>query len=274
MMERRMLVDTTLRDGEQRSGIAFRPEDKIAIASVLNDIGVYEIEAGTPCMDEEELDCIKAILSQKRNSKISVWSRMKPEDMKIALSCKPDIIHIGAPISYVQIYNKLKKNKTWLEKTLLSCIDFANNYETDVTVGFEDASRADVGFMISLIKKMKGLGISTIRLADTVGILDPNRTEKIIHEILEQVEIDIEIHTHNDLGMALANSIVGAKAGAKYVDCTLLGIGERSGNCDLRKLLSATKYLFDFQVNSKKIKEAEMMLQNILISGGMRMWEI
>ena len=153
-----------------------------------------------------------------------------------------------------------------MEKTLLSCIDFAKNYEADVTVGFEDASRADVGFMISLIKKMKELGVITIRLADTVGILDPNRTEKIIHEILEQVEVDIEIHAHNDLGMALANSIAGAKAGAKFVDCTLLGIGERSGNCDLRELISATKYLFDFQANTKKIKEAEMMLQNILSS--------
>lgn len=264
MMEKRMLVDTTLRDGEQRPGVVFRTEDKLAIAALLDEIGVYEIEAGIPCMDKSEIECIEKMMDRKKNSLISVWSRMNFGDIKTSLICKPDIIHIGAPVSYVQIYNKLKKNKTWMQKTLLDCIEIAKAEGVKVTVGFEDASRADVGFMISLIKKMKEYDVTTVRIADTVGVLTPNRAETIIKEILDEVSVDIEFHAHNDFGMAVANSIECAKAGAKYIDCTLLGIGERSGNCDLNAFVNATKYLFDFGINARKIKCAEALIQQIL----------
>ncbi|SFR58248.1 beta/alpha barrel domain-containing protein [Anaeromicropila populeti] len=272
MRERRWIVDTTLRDGEQRPGIALRPEDKIQLALLLDDINVHEIEVGIPNVDTEGIDYVKEIMKKKKNSYISVWSRVNEEDVIYSVSCCPDIIHIGTPVSYVQIYSKLKKNKVWMQKTLARCVDIAMNHGVKVTVGFEDSSRADVGFMIHTARLLKDMGVETIRIADTVGVLTPCRTRTMIEEILEHVDINIEMHAHNDLGMAIANSIEGAKAGAKLIDCALFGIGERSGNCNMWEFLHAAERTFDFGIQKKKVREVEKAFEKIA-GGNWNEWE-
>jgi len=266
MVEKKRIVDTTLRDGEQSAGVALTEEDKIELAIMLDELGVYEIEAGIPIMQTESKDYITEIKKACKFSKISVWSRMNPTDVKQAVLCKPDIIHIGAPVSYVQIYGKLKKNKTWVQKVLSECIDIAISAGIEVTVGFEDASRSDEGFMINTAKMIEKLGVNTVRVADTVGILTPHRSAELVKKLLSQVGLDIEFHAHNDLGMGIANSIASAKAGAKYIDCTLLGIGERSGNCDLYKFLYATERIFDCGIDKRKIEAIENALKNKCIN--------
>lgn len=261
MVENKYIVDTTLRDGEQSPGIAFTEQDKIELAVMLDQLGVYEIEAGIPIMQTESKDYISEIKKQCKYSKLSVWSRMNLADIKQAISCKPDILHIGTPVSYVQIYGKLKKNKTWVQKTLVECIDLALSNGVAVTIGFEDASRSDEGFIINLAKTIEKMGATTIRIADTVGILTPQRTKEIVEKIRREVRLDIEFHGHNDLGMGLANSIAAAKAGAKYIDCTLLGIGERSGNCDMYKFLYATERIFQCGIDKRKVIEVENTLK-------------
>lgn len=260
MREKRYIVDTTLRDGEQRAGIALRPEDKVEIALLLDQLGVYEIEVGTPTIGVEGIKYIVDIKERKKHAKISVWSRVNVKDVIYSVSCAPDIIHIGVPVSYVQIYSKLKKNKTWVHKSICSCVEEAQKKGVDITVGFEDASRADVGFMIHTAKLLRSLGVTTIRLADTVGILSPSRARTIVHEILEHVDINLEMHAHNDLGMAIANSIEAAKAGVRFIDCTLLGIGERSGNCNLHDFVNATENIFDLGIEKNQIMIAEERL--------------
>lgn len=132
-----------------------------------------------------------------------------------------------------------------------------------MTVGFEDASRSDEGFMIHTAKLIQRLGASTVRVADTVGILTPARTELLIRKIKSEVDIEVEFHAHNDFGMAIANSIAGAKAGAKYIDCTLMGIGERSGNCDLYKYLSSSDRVFEYGIDKKRIADVESELMKL-----------
>jgi homocitrate synthase NifV len=259
LKEYKYIVDTTLRDGEQSPGIALKPEDKLKIAKLLDSIGVYEIEAGVPCLSKMEMEGICQILDNRIHSKISVWSRMNVMDVKHSISCKPDIIHIGMPVSYIQIYNKLKKNKVWVLKRILECVDIAKMSDIDVTVGFEDASRSDIGFLLSLIKELKNSGVNTIRIADTVGVLTPNRTKEIIETIKSHSDIKIEIHVHNDLGMAVANSIIGAKAGAEYIDCTLFGIGERTGNCNFYDFVHASESIFDFAMSKSQIRNVEAL---------------
>lgn len=268
MKEKRYIVDTTLRDGEQRPGIALRPQDKVKLALLLDELGVYEIEVGTPTIGVEGTKYIEEIKERRKQAKLSVWSRVNVEDVIYSVSCAPDLIHIGVPVSYVQIYNKLKKNKTWVHNSIRTCVKAAQNKGVEVTVGFEDASRADVGFMIHTAKLLKSLGVPTIRIADTVGVLSPARTNRIITEILQQVDICIEIHAHNDLGMAVANSIEAAKAGAKYVDCTLLGIGERTGNCNLYDFVNVGERIFDLGIPLSKISKAEKVLQQYKQNGG------
>jgi homocitrate synthase NifV len=264
MNEKIQIIDTTLRDGEQRPRIAMKVADKIKIAEILDKCGVYEIEAGTPSVGIEGDDYYIELREKVKFSKISIWSRMVSADIKKAILCKPDIIHIGVPISYVQIYSKLRKNKVWVHRNIKECMEMILGENISVTIGFEDASRADEGFMLETAKLIKEKGGKTIRIADTVGVLTPSRTYSIIRSLSERAEIDIEFHGHNDLGMVLANSIVGVKAGAKYVDCTLLGIGERSGNCDFRKFLEATERVFANQINKKMISFAEETLKEVL----------
>lgn len=264
MREKRRIVDTTLRDGEQQAGIALRPEEKLEIALLLDAIGVHEIEAGIPSLGAGEISYLKAVMQRKKQAQISVWTRANTEDIKHATCCSPDIIHIGTPISYVQIYTKLKKNKVWVQKNLVDCIELAHNQGMKVTVGFEDASRADMGYIISTARLVSKLGVKLIRIADTVGVLTPTRTRGMVQELMNQVDIDIEIHVHNDLGMAVANSIEGLKAGAMYTDCTLGGIGERAGNCNFYDLVHATERYFDFGINKNHIKKVEHRLEQIL----------
>ncbi len=265
MRELRKIVDTTLRDGEQQAGIALRPEEKLEIALMLDAIGVYEIEAGSPCLGPGEKSYLKALMQRRKHSKISVWTRAQIKDIEEAAECNPDIIHIGTPISYIQIYTKLKKNKAWVQKNIARCIEVAHEKGLKVTIGFEDASRADMGYVISTAKLVKSLGVETIRIADTVGVLTPGRTKTMVQEILNQVDIEVEVHVHNDLGMAVANSIEGLKAGAEYVDCTLHGIGERTGNCNFYNLLHASEKCFDFGVSKGHIKKIEKRLADMLL---------
>ncbi|WP_124064786.1 homocitrate synthase [Clostridium sp. E02] len=267
-MKRRIkLVDTTLRDGEQCPGVVFSPSDKIKLALYLDRIGVSEIEAGFYDTSTEGFYTIREIMRQRKQAEISVWSRLNPQNVEESARQRPDRIHVGTPVSYAQIYNKIGKNKKWIEKTLLQCIKVAKDYNIPLTVGLEDASRADVAFLVSLIRLMKREGVEVIRLADTVGVLFPKRARELVEEI-RQTGIQIEVHEHNDFGMAVANSMVMALAGSDMVDATLLGIGERAGNCNLYEFVHGANRKFDMGVSSLDVKKAEEQLQSMMRGAG------
>lgn len=238
------IVDTTLRDGEQSPGFALSKEKKIKIAKILDETNIFQIEAGIPALGAYEKDTLCEIVNNNNNSKISVWNRLNEDDIRHSFDCKPDIIHISAPVSYAQIYTKLHKNKAWITKYLSVCVDLALSEGYEVTVGFEDASRADSTFLMGLATSLKEMGVNRIRLADTVGVLTPFRTFKLITDLITYTGIEVEMHAHNDLGMAVANSIAAAKAGANFIDTTILGIGERTGNCDIQKFIFASELAF------------------------------
>lgn len=257
------IVDTTLRDGEQCPGTVFAPSDKIKLALLLDEIGVYEIEAGIFDTTTEGKDYIKEIVRQRKQALVSVWSRLRPQDIEEAARQKPDLIHIGTPVSFPLIYHKIHKNKKWVENTLLECITTAANHGIPVTVGLEDASRANMGFMITLIRKAQELGVKTVRLADTVGILMPDRAREVIRELKRSTDIQIEVHEHNDFGMAVANSLVMAMEGADMVDVTVSGIGERAGNCHMADFIHAAGRKLDLGVTLRDARRAERLLREI-----------
>lgn len=260
------LVDTTLRDGEQSPGYAMTLQQKVKIASILDRAGVAQIEAGIPSIGPYEQETIREIVRRKQNSLISVWSRMNPDDIKAAFRCRPDLIHIGVPVSYVQIYTKLRRNKNWLVKTMLSCTDLALSNGFAVSVGFEDASRADPTFLILLADELKRAGVHQIRYADTVGVLNPSRTYQAVQELIQYTGTEVEFHAHNDLGMAVANSLAAAKAGAAYVDTTVYGIGERAGNCNLTRFVCACEPLYSVFPGHGAALEVERKTRDILLN--------
>lgn len=260
------LVDTTLRDGEQSPGYAMTLRQKVKIASILDSSGVSQIEAGIPSVGAYEQETIREIVRQKRNSLISVWCRMNSDDIKTAFRCCPDLIHIGVPVSYVQIYTKLRRNKSWLVKTMLSCADLALSSGFAVSVGFEDASRADPTFLFQLAGELSRVGIKRIRYADTVGVLNPSRTFEAVQELIQYTGAEVEFHAHNDLGMAVANSLAAAKAGAACIDTTVYGIGERAGNCSLTRFVSACEPIYTVLPGHCAALEVERKTRDILLS--------
>jgi len=231
------IVDTTLRDGEQSAGKAFSIDEKVEIAKYMDENNVYQIEAGIPVMGDLEKECIKRILAGRNNSLISTWNRMNKKDLQHSFDCKPDIIHISVPTSDIQIYSNLGKDKLWIEKNLRECVYFAKDKGYEVTIGFEDASRADINYLIDLCKIVKSMDVKRVRYADTVGILMPSLVREAVKTIIDNTGVEVEIHAHNDFGMAIPISLEAVKSGAKYVDCTLDGIGERAGNCNLQEFI-------------------------------------
>ncbi|RII34368.1 homocitrate synthase [Clostridium chromiireducens] len=231
------IVDTTLRDGEQCAGKAFSIDEKIEIAKYMDENNIYQIEAGIPAMGDLEKECIKRILVARKKSLISTWNRMNKNDILNSIDCKPDIIHISVPTSDIQIYSNLGKDKIWVEENLRECVYLAKNNGYEVTIGFEDASRADINYLINLCKIVKKFDVKRVRYADTIGILMPSIVGGAVKTIIDNTSIEIEIHAHNDFGMAIPISLEAVKNGAKYVDCTLDGIGERTGNCNLQEFI-------------------------------------
>lgn len=237
------IVDTTLRDGEQAPGVAFTVEEKVKIASALYSTGVNEIEAGTPIVGGSEVDAIKAILSLRLPIKVFTWNRVLEKDIEASLMCGVKAIHISCPVSDIQIEKKLKKDRSWVKERFSRLIPELKKEGLYIACGLEDASRADITFLLYMCSLIEDLGAHRIRICDTVGVLTPFRAFAFIQIIKNKIKTAIEIHTHNDFGLAAANAIAGIKAGAEYVSVTVNGLGERAGNAGLQEVVAMLKYL-------------------------------
>ena len=187
------VIDVTLRYGEQAPGFAFALETKIRLARLLDEAGVYQIEAGVPVSGLEERDCIRAVKDACASALVSTWNRARPRDIEAALACGADILHICMPVSQRQICNKLSLTPGAALARYRECASLAVAEGVAVTAGFEDASRADPAFMLRLARELRDLGIARIRISDTVGVLTPERTEKLVR-LLGQAGMEMEIH--------------------------------------------------------------------------------
>lgn len=234
--------DTTLRDGEQTAGVVFANEEKLHIAKMLAQMGVHQIEAGIPAMGGDEKEAIKEIAHLELSASILAWNRAVVEDVKHSLDCGVDAVAISISSSDIHIQQKLRHDREWVLDSIKRAVEFAKSHNLYVSVNAEDASRADPDFLIEFARTAKEAGGDRLRYCDTVGILDPLETYKRVKALTEEVDIPIEMHTHNDFGMATANAIAGLKAGAVYVNTTVNGLGERAGNASLEELVMALTY--------------------------------
>lgn len=231
------IIDTTLRDGEQAAGVVFGIEDKILIARWLDAIGVDFIEAGIPAMGEIEQRSLKKLAEINLKAKLITWNRARKCDILQSIQCGFKLIHISVPASDIQIRYKLQKDRHWVLGQLREVLSFARQQGCQFSVGAEDASRADLFFLTQLAQEAEKLGATRLRVADTVGILDPFRTFEMIHFLRRKVSIPIEFHGHNDFGLATANALAAYKAGALWINTTAGGLGERAGNTSLGQFL-------------------------------------
>lgn len=235
--------DTTLRDGEQTAGVVFANQEKVRIARLLDEVGVHQIEVGIPAMGGDEKETIRHIAGLGLNSSILAWNRAVIDDLKHSLDCGVNAVAISMSASDIHIEHKLKKSRTWVLESIKKAVDFAKSHDLYVSVNAEDASRSDLEFLVRFAQAARECGADRMRFCDTVGILDPFDTYNVIAFLHRNVDIELEMHTHNDFGMATANAMAGIKAGATYVNTTVNGLGERAGNAALEEVVMALKYI-------------------------------
>lgn len=239
------LCDTTLRDGEQTPGVAFSFEEKAKIATRLSDAGIDELEVGVPSVGPDELDTIRRLVNLHLPVRLTTWNRSVRSDLEASFRTGVSGVAISIPVSDQHIQNKLRKSRAWAMENMGECVTLAKKEGKYVCLGLEDASRADVDFLLSIIKEAEGLKVDRVRLADTLGVLDPLDVYERFSPLARRVTIPLEFHAHNDFGMATANALAAIKGGFKAVSVTVGGLGERAGNAPLEEVSVAIRHVLN-----------------------------
>lgn len=251
------IVDTTLRDGEQTAGVVFANQEKITIATMLSDLGVDQLEVGIPAMGGDEKEAIKQIVKRVKKSSIMAWNRAVIKDIEQSIDCGVDAVAISISVSDIHIQHKLKTSREWVIENMVKAVEFAKKNGLYVSVNGEDASRADKDFLVDFIKAAKQAGADRFRYCDTVGIMEPFKIRDNISYLYNNTDFNIEMHTHNDFGMATANAIAGVSGGASHVGVTVNGLGERAGNAALEEVLMALMFVYNYkgEIDTKMFRE-------------------
>ncbi|PHR29078.1 MAG: hypothetical protein COA36_05195 [Desulfotalea sp.] len=233
------IIDTTLREGEQSPGVLFSMDDKKKILSGLVDIGITEAEVGiSSYLHPDAALLINHCRGKHPRLKLSLWCRCKKEDICYAAKQKPDILSLSIPLSDIHLADRLGKDRNWARAVMVKSIRYARKCGMAVSVGFEDATRCDPGFLVNMAMIAERSGAMRIRIADTVGIASPGHFTRLVASLKTELSrCTIGVHTHNDFGMATANSIAALEAGASSVDVVVLGLGERTGCARLEEVV-------------------------------------
>jgi 2-isopropylmalate synthase len=254
MNERVKIFDTTLRDGEQAPGCSMTLREKLRVAKALADLRVDVIEAGFPAASPGDFEAVQAIADENRGPVICGLARCNPEDIEKVYAAVKGAdrhrIHVFVATSAIHREHKLKMAKDEIIRSAVGAIGLARELCEDVEFSPEDASRTELAYLAEVVTAAIEAGATTVNIPDTVGYTVPAEFDQLFRYLTKHVrgidKITLSVHCHNDLGMAVANSLAAVMAGARQVECTINGIGERAGNCSLEEIVMALKTRTEF----------------------------
>jgi len=268
------IFDTTLRDGEQSPGCSMNLREKVRMAIKLQDLGVDVIEAGFPIASEGDFDAVRAVASQCKEVKVAALCRTAPQDVARAAealkaAARPRI-HTFCATSDIHLEHKLKKTRAEVIEMTRAAVQQARSYADDVEFSAEDATRSDIDYLCEVLDVAVDAGASVLNVPDTVGYTTPLEYMHLVQQVRERVvrdrDVIISVHCHNDLGLAVANSLAAIEAGARQIECTINGIGERAGNASLEEIVMALHVRADRLPFETNVKTSELYPTSQLLS--------
>jgi 2-isopropylmalate synthase len=246
-MQTVQIFDTTLRDGEQSPGLSMNVEEKLRLARQLEQLGVDVIEAGFPIASCGDLEAVRAVAGEIHYSRVAALARAKREDVDAALEAlapaRHPRLHVFLATSDLHLRHKLRITRAQALEAITSMVRYGRQHCPEVEFSAEDASRSDPGFLCEVFAAAASTGATILNILDTVGYAVPEEYASLFTRVRERLGdapgIILSAHCHNDLGLAVANSLAAIRAGARQVECTINGIGERAGNASLEEIVVA-----------------------------------
>ena len=251
------IFDTTLRDGEQTPGISFNFEQKLEIARQLSSIGVHIIEAGFPASSIAEKETVAAIKKLDLEANICGLARSVKADVDACLDCDMDMVHVFIPTSDIQRENTINKTREEVLKITDEIIRYVRGHVNLCMFSPMDATRTDGDYLIEVCQTAANAGATIINIPDTVGVISPSGMKTLISRIARNVDCPLDVHCHNDFGLAVANTIAAVEAGASQVQVTINGLGERAGNADLAQTVMILESIYRIKTGIKKERLVE-----------------
>ena len=271
------IFDTTLRDGEQSPGCSMDLDEKLRMAEKLEELGVDVVEAGFPIASEGDFAAVKAVAARCRRVKVAALCRTADQDVAraaeaLAHAASPRI-HTFCATSDIHLEHKLKKSRAEVIEMTRRAVTQARNYADDVEFSAEDATRSDIDYLCEVLDTAVEAGASVLNIPDTVGYTTPTEMKNLVEQVIERVvrdrDVIVSVHNHNDLGLAVANSLAAIEAGARQIECTINGIGERAGNASLEEIVMALhvradRLPFETRIVTQELYPASQLLSSIV----------
>jgi 2-isopropylmalate synthase len=280
MNQRIHIFDTTLRDGEQSPGCSMTVPEKRKMAAKLVELGVDIMEAGFPIASQGDFEAVEAISREFGSADVTIaaLARSTAKDVERAGEAlrlaKRSRIHTFIATSDIHLQYKLKKSREQVLEEAVKAVELARKYTDDVEFSAEDASRTDPEYLEQVSRAVVAAGAGTVNLPDTVGFSIPTEYAAFIHKVVQAIgdKAIVSVHCHDDLGLAVANSLAAVEAGARQVECTINGIGERAGNCSLEEIVMIFKTRqsvlpYETRINTEQLFSASQLLTSIITFG-------
>ncbi|MFB6141974.1 MAG: LeuA family protein [Halorientalis sp.] len=258
------IFDTTLRDGEQSPRTSFSYDDKREIAAVLDDMGTHVIEAGFPVNSDAEFEAVRDIAEAATRSSVCGLARVVEQDVEAALDSGVDLVHVFVSTSDVQLQDSMHATRAEAKQAAVDSVERVVEAGVECMFSPMDATRTDEDFLVEVVQAADDAGADWVNIPDTCGVATPRRFYDMVGQVVDAIDARVDVHTHDDFGLAAANALSGYEAGASQAQVSVNGIGERAGNAAYEEVVMALESLYDVDttIDTTRITELSRLVED------------